>query len=50
VGGLGIDAKANEEAQKKNLKLFVEFLEEEGRTSLGGHTTWDEGKVMRGER
>ena len=43
MGGLGIDAKANEEAQKKNLKLFVEFLDE------GGHTSSNEEKVMRGE-
>jgi hypothetical protein len=46
----GIRAKVSERSQIIFKNYLVEFQEEGGRTSLGGRTTWDEGKVRKGER
>jgi hypothetical protein len=50
VGGLGIDAKVSDRSQIIFKNYLVEFQEEGGRTSLGGRTSWDKGKVRKGER
>jgi hypothetical protein len=46
----GICAKVSERSQIIFKNYLVQFQEEGGRTSLGGHTSWDEGKGKKGER